>query len=133
MTWNVYRYDINSQKIYQYNVFNHNRFLEEVKAIKTKDKDEFSEKLRIIAMYYFWSKAEHEIVITSFPPYINKDEVSRIIRIASENDVYRYNRYTMHVNLDRGEKIDIYNQLQMNWEHFVDYVWNSKGKRRNTK
>ena len=133
MTWNVYRYDINSQKIYQYNVFNHGRFLEEVKDIKTKDKDEFSEKLRIIAMYYFCSKAEHEIVITSFPPYINKDEVSRIIRIASENDVYRYNRYTMHVNLDRGEKIDIYNQLQMNWEHFVDYVWNSKGKRRNTK
>lgn len=127
MTWNVYRYDINSQRIYQYNVFNHGRFLEEVKAIKTKDKDEFSEKLRMIAMYYFWSKAEHEIVITSFPPYINKDEVSRIV---SESDNYKY---IMHVNLDRGEKIDIYNQLQMNWEHFVDYVWNNRRKRRNTK
>lgn len=127
MTWNVYRYDISGQKIYQYNVFNHGRFTEEVKAIKTKNKNEFSEKLRMIAMYYFWSKAEHEIVITSFPPYINKDDVSRIVSESSNC------KYIMNVNLDRGEKIDIYNQLQMNWEHFVDYVWNSKGKRRNTK
>ena len=130
LTWYVYRYNINKDQIYKYNIFDHGRFSEEVYELINKREmtyEDFSEKLRCSLMYYFWSKAEHEIVITSFPPYINKDEVSRIV---SESDNCKY---IMNVRLDRGEKIDIYNQLQMNWEHFVDYVWNNRRKRRSTK
>jgi len=69
-------------------------------------------------MYYFWCKAEHEIVITSFPPYIDKKEFNRL---SSEEF-----RVCSDVRLRCGEKIDIYEQIRMNWDVFVDYVWNSK-------
>ena len=117
LTWNVYRYDINKHEIYSSNVFDHGRFRDEVLALLKTDisHDDFSEEVRHIAMYYYWSKAEHEVVITSFPPYISKKEADRI---ASED----FNIRT-HVNLERGSKVDIYSQLRLNWDKFIDYVW----------
>ena len=26
-------------------------------------------------------------------------------------------------NLDDAEKIDVYDQVRLNWDYFVDYVW----------
>ena len=118
----VYKYDINNNSIYTYNVFDHYRFEEEVLETLHKDLtyDKFSKRLRSIAVYFFWCKTEHEIVITSFPPYINKKEAKRI----GKEDI----KYRTHVTLDCGKKIDIYSQLQLNWDRFVDYVWNAKNK-----
>lgn len=121
LTWYVYRHNINKDQIYKYNIFDHGRFSEEVyELISKRDMtyEEFSEKLRCSLMYYFWCKAEHEIVITSFPPYIDKKEFDRI---SSEES-----RILSNVRLRCGEKIDIYAQVRMNWDVFVDYVWNSK-------
>ena len=28
-----------------------------------------------------------------------------------------------HVNLSDAEKIDVYEQVRLNWDEFVDYVW----------
>ena len=122
LEWYVYKYDINNNSIYTYNVFDHYRFEEEVLETLHKDLtyDKFSERLRSIAMYFFWCKAEHEIVVTSFPPYINAKEAKRI---SKENVKYR-----THVALDCGIKVDIYSQLQLNWDAFVNYVWNAKNK-----
>lgn len=33
------------------------------------------------------------------------------------------------INLDVGEKVDYYDQLHLNWEQFVKYVWSFKRKR----
>jgi hypothetical protein len=50
-------------------------------------------------MYYFWSKAEWEIIISSWP------------------------------NRDNDElKIDVFDQVMLNWEAFVDYCWSNKKK-----
>lgn len=121
LTWYVYRHNINKNQIYKYNIFDHGRFSEEVYELLNKHEmtyEEFSEKLRCSLMYYFWCKAEHEIVITSFPPYIDKKEFNRL---SSEEF-----RVCSDVRLRCGEKIDIYEQIRMNWDVFVDYVWNSK-------
>lgn len=120
LTWNVYRYDINKHEIYSFNVFDHGRFKDEILALLNTNisYDEFSEKVKHIAMYYYWCKSEHEIVITSFPPYISRKEADRI---ANEN----FNIRT-HVNLERGSKVDIYDQLKMNWDKFIDYIWFAK-------
>ena len=117
LSWFVFRYDINTNCIEQYNVFSHRKFTEEVmQALQQQHEyDVFSEKMKSIAMYYFWCKCEYEIVITSFPPYINTNEIDRIIK-------YK-NRKRFDVSLDCAEKIDIFQQLMMNWKQFVSYVW----------
>lgn len=106
MKWNVYRYDFNLDEIYIFNIFEHGSFKKEVnKVLRNIDsKEEFEEKLRMEAMYYFWSKAEHEILIYPlFGRFRDKGKDAR--------------------------KIDIYNQLNLNWNKFVDYVWSFKNKK----
>lgn len=48
--------------------------------------------------YYFWSKCEWEIIIC---PWVGKAD-----------DI----------------KIDVYDQLMLNWDKFVDYVWSEVHK-----
>lgn len=63
---------------------------------KYKTKEEFAKKLDSIMRYYFWNRCEHEVIIA---PWVgNAKEM----------------------------KIDVYDQLHMNWDKFVDYVWNFK-------
>ena len=130
LEWNVFREDINKGKIIIYNIFQHGRFSEEVnKLLKTKlTKEEFTKQLRRELQYYFWGKAEHEVVITSWPPNIDKNELDRL---NAEYERYHtdYGRYPYVINVcpDVGEKIDIYDQVYgLNWNIFVDYVWSHK-------
>ena len=65
LEWNVFYYDINRNKITTYNIFKHSGFNKYVeKALETsKIKEEFAETLKRELRYYFWSKAEWELVI----------------------------------------------------------------------
>ena len=96
LVWNVYRYSFNSDKVEAVNIFDHWKFSEDVltdlrKRIK---KEEFAERLRRNLMYYFWSKCEHEIIVSSWP-YTDK----------------------------AAAKIDIYQQVMLNFNIFLEYVW----------
>lgn len=93
MEWNVYY--SNNGKIDTFNVFDHWRFLEEIEDLKQKldSKEEFSEEVRHSAMYYFWSKCEYEILLNDW------------------------------INPKEEKKIDVYEQLKLNWDRFIDYVW----------
>ena len=119
MTWNVYRHDINSRKIEIFNIFEHYSFNEDVNKILKKKitYNELSDKLKSSVMYFFWCKYEHEVVVTTFPPYIDKKEMNVVI------NEYDKHPYRMNVNLETGIKIDIHDQLMLNWNRFVDYVW----------
>ena len=119
LEWNVYRYNINRNTIDVFNVFTHWSFAKDVDDIMNRNLsyDEFSKELNSVAMYYFWCKFEHEIVVTSFPPYINKKEISRI---ANECDMHPYRT---NVNLDNGMKVDVYEQLKLNWDRFASYIY----------
>ena len=99
--WYVYYHDSNAQKIIKWNVFNHGSFKNEVnKILKEKlSKEVFSEKLRREAMYYFWSKCEYEIILS---PWTGRAD---------------------------NIKMDIYDQIMMNWDKFVDYVWSFKSEK----
>lgn len=98
--WNVYYYNLNKRKIEIHNVFNHWRFIEySAKAIKKykDDKKSLEEQIRRELMYYYWSKYEWEVIVSPFSE--NKD----------------------------GEiKIDVYNQVMMNWDKFFEYFWEHK-------
>ena len=62
------------------------------------DIDNFATQLKKDLMYYFWSKCEWEIILTSWPPNNNFND----------------------------KKIDVFDQINLNWERFVEYIWANK-------
>ncbi len=100
LKWYVYYHNVNSQVIKTYNIFNHCGFVQDIEKYfkKYKNKEEFAKKLKSSLMYYFWSKAEWEVLIYPWCGGRNTKEI----------------------------KIDVYDQVMNNWDIFVDYVWNSK-------
>lgn len=120
LEWNVYRDNFMNECIEVFNVFDHFSFYQDCCKIKKKftNINDFSEQIRKSLMYYFWSKAEHEIVITTWPPRVNKQEVERL-----RNEVVNVRTY---VNLTTGVKIDIFKQIELNWDKFINYLWNNR-------
>ena len=103
MEWNVYTYNFNARRVEAYNVFNHSGFLDDCKKALKKygeDKEQFIEQVRRSLMYYYWSKCEWEIVISDFPPHPDFPD----------------------------EKVDIYDQIRLNWNVFVDYLWEHRAE-----
>ena len=99
LQWNVIIGDFNHKEIETYNIFDHYYFKEDCdKAWKkyATDFKSFSKEVRSSMMYYFWSKCEWEVVVSHWPQ--------------SE----RFN----------DKKIDVYEQVMMNWNVFIVYLWN---------
>lgn len=105
MKWYVFRYNVNARTIENFNVFDHGSFKRDVDQLRRRRRtityEYFSEELRKFAQYYFWSRCEYEVVIQGWPP--------------------------SHSDVDR--KVDIFEQLQLNWDTFVKYVYNYDGKK----
>lgn len=99
--WNVYVDDFNGKKIKIYNVLNHGGFLKDVQnAIKKfkNDKEAFEKEVKSSLMYYYWSKCEWEIILSSWPE--RKDF--------------------------KEEKIDVYDQVMLHWDVFINYLWDNQ-------
>lgn len=98
LSWYVYRQDDNSGKIEPWNIFEHGRFRQDIiELLKRLDENtvraDFAKDVKSNLMYYFWSKAEYEIILKN---WIGKDcEV----------------------------KIDVYDQVMLNFDKFIDYLW----------
>ena len=91
-------HDFNANKIVPFNVFDHWSFLDDCKKNakkNAKDYDAFCEQLRKDSMYWFWSKCEWEIIVG---PWVRKSD-------------------------DCSIKIDVFEQLQLNWDVFCQYTW----------
>ena len=99
--WYVYYHDSNAQKIIKWNVFNHGSFKNEVDKILQENlsRDEFADSLKKYLMYYMWSKCEYEIILS---PWTGRAD-----------DI----------------KIDVYDQIMMNFDRFVDYCWSFKSEK----
>ena len=102
LEWNVFRYDCNSRRIKVYNIFNHGSFIEDLKKHRKEcqTRDAIAELLDRFLRYYFWSKSEMEIAVGPMDGF--DDECSL--------------------------KVDVYQQVKINWEVFVDYVWSAMQK-----
>lgn len=98
MKWFVYRENINRKQIERFNIFDHGGFaIDFCKAVKIfEDKESFAEEIRHSLMYYFWCKSEYEVTIYPWPARSAED---------------------FHI------KVDIFEQVNMNWQAFIDYVW----------
>ena len=141
LEWNVFYYDINRNKITTYNIFNHRRFSKYIEETfeKCKTKEEFAESLRIELMYYFWSKAEWELVIELTKdnhifliPWCgcrNPEEVKIDVTNDTSFDWDGFAKKNIERQIYKNEaKIDVYDQIEYVWDNFLEYVWNSKKK-----
>ena len=129
MVWNVFITDMNSRKVEIHNVFNHSSFLKSVnKLLDAKlPKEEFTEQLRREVCYYYWCKVEWEITVSHYPSYIGKDEMDKLL---DEREQYyrKYNKYpySNDVDLVGAKRVDVHDQILLNWNAFVDYVWSQQ-------
>ena len=98
--WNVYICNMSSGKIEVYNIFNHGTFnVYYRKALETSaTKEEFAEQIKNELRYYFWSKCEWEIEIVDWLGHQKS-----------------------------GLKTDVFKQIVLNFDVFVDYAWRFKG------
>lgn len=98
--WNVLYENFNKKKIESYNIFQNTAFTKDcLKACKkyTNDREKFLEEVKRSLMYYFWAKCEWEIIVTGWP---QREGVEA--------------------------KIDVYDQVRMNWDRFADYIWENR-------
>ena len=99
LEWNVYMEDFNNRRIKTHNVFSHGGFLADLKKAARKyrdrEREQFEAELSQSLMYWYWCKCEWEIILSDWPP--------------SE----QFNK----------KKVDVYDQVVMNWPVFCDYVW----------
>jgi len=126
LVWNVYDYHFSVPELRIFNVFNHESFLDSVEKLLAKDmpKEEFPELLRRQALYYYWSKTEWECIITDTNPQICRNELCRLLSECYEQ-LPKSKPTPRHfcINLVNSYKLDIYSQIMLNWDEFVDYVW----------
>lgn len=129
MNWYVYREIFNRQLIEKYNIFDHCGFRKDVKdaAKVAQTKEAFAELVQYSLRYYFWCKSEYETVITSWPPYISREELNRINTEYAEYES-KWGHYPYYINISPviGEKVDIYSQVMLNWDAFIDYLWRTQ-------
>lgn len=95
-TYNVWIWNFNHDELESYDVVP--RFVDSIKRyIKPKDrpktKEDLADVLMADARYMFWSKCEYEMIIHGWPE--------------QKND----------------KKVDVFQQLQLNWLLFVDFFW----------
>lgn len=112
LEWNVW-YGPWNRQVCKRNVFDHGGVMEDLrkayrKCKRAKETDEakaeFVKEVRRTLMYHYWSKCEWEIVISHWPSHIE--------------DTDRFNRLSI--------KIDIWDQIEANWDHFIDYLWEKR-------
>lgn len=99
LCWNVYYENWNAREIQIRNIFDHYSFVKDCAKDLRKlkdDKEAAEERIRRNLLYYFWSKCEHEVLITAWVNPRNED-------------------------IDR--KVDIYEQVYINWHVFFEYLW----------
>lgn len=127
----VYVENHNKRKIEKYNVLN-DTIIEEIlnRTKDLKDKKSFSEEVDRIIMYYYWSRSEWETILADWPPRIDTSELSNLnAEMERHQKIFGKKPYSLTVNLVTAEKIDVYDQITMNWNLFIDYLWeNLKGK-----
>lgn len=102
IVWKAFYHSWNRKTIEPFNIFRHSRFREEVRdaAKRCKTKEEFAKKLRSALMYYYWCKCEWEVLIA---PWVDNNSTKEI-------------------------KVDVYQQVMLNWDAFLNYVWDNRTK-----
>ena len=137
MEWYVFnKLNGPQENVGKFNIFNCVSFRERVQDILKKEKNykKFKDELHTAVVCSFWCKYEYEIVLTPFPTTISLEEFNSLKKEYQETK-NTYNREPKYLYTSpRGyKKIDIYNQLMLNWDVFAQYVWSFRKEVKNGK
>lgn len=94
-SWNVLVWDVNHDCLKYHDVVPgfKDYIMSVAKSKRPKTRDELSSVLDSEAAYHYWSRCEWEILVQGWP------------------------------KSDAEKKIDVYQQLKMNWDAFIDGFW----------
>ena len=105
--WKVYKENFNQKCIEECNIFDHNEFWDMCQIIWfnvhdhssdfNTQREEFKTRIGYELQYYFWSKSQWEIKLTTI-----------------------FTDATDFKNM----KVDAYSQIMMNYDRFIEYLWN---------
>ena len=139
MIWNVYHYNINSNKIETYNLFKNGTFMSYIRKANKKynNKEEFAKQLKRELQYYFWSRSEYEVIIEITEdnriilyPWVGCKAPEKCRMDVTNDTGFDWGGFTKkHINLQGYKikaKIDVYDQVMYDWEKFLDYVWENR-------
>ena len=136
--WNVIIGNFNSNDFKLFNILGKDGYLLNDIKVKVKRKiidpedfNSFAKEVQSSLMYQYWSRTEYEIILTSWPTFMSienfektKAEYEAAKKIHEENGWK--GPYHIHPYLDTEEKIDVYEQVMMNWIPFINYLWNNR-------
>ena len=98
--WNVWIWNVNNDILEQYDVVP--MLLRELKSLRKEDfpmnKRSMDKELTTWAQYYFWARGEYEMIVQG-----------------------------LHKK-DNEEKVDVYDQLMLNWDTFSEAFWKNVWK-----
>jgi hypothetical protein len=131
LVWKVWRYDINANKIEEYNILKYKESL--IKKLKKQcvNIEDFSEKLHGQMRYYYWARSEHELIIefndnrVLLSPWCGRND-AKCVEVFSDSSFDWLGFAEHHISkqvYSTRAKIDIYDQLAWKWDEFVDYCW----------
>ena len=128
-SWNVFVENVNKRTIVTFDIFSHIAFTRKVLSSlrSTENKEEFAQELKRILRYFYWAKAEWEVIITSWPAYVDVEEFEKVGKELEErkkNSPFELKRLTITPSI--GKKVDIYEQIMLNFHVFLNYLWNFK-------
>lgn len=101
LCWNVIDSDLSVRNLFDYNwCFNKSLYKVKKKYGASRGKncqiDKFCEEVKSTLMYYFWSRSEYEIILSGW--------------------IKKVDEY----------KLDVYTQVVLNWDRFIEYLWNNR-------
>ena len=133
-------FDCNKQLIENYDILCHRK--EDIKKFKKKcaTRAEFAEKLRKEFMWRFWSKAEHELIISKtedgrilLSPWCGcRDKEKATIDVTDDYSQLDWGAFAdYHINkqiFKDKAKIDVYDQIMFGdrFEKLVDVLWTTR-------
>ena len=130
LEWFVFEEDSNAKEIVPLNVFEGSiSFIYGLLEAKKKYKDnylKFAEEVRSCLSYSYWGKCEWETIITGWPTFVNGEEIDRLSEEKQKHQNEHGYFYGTYVNLKTAYKMDVYTQVMMNWDRFIEYVWANK-------
>ena len=125
LSWKVLMEDFNKREIIEYDIFKSGHWERTASMLKhdIPDRKKWEEAFRIKLMSQFWARSEYEVIVTSWPPYIKTEEMDKLQKEVEDREkTWGIKPIKVNVNPTVARKIDIYEQLRMNWDNFIDYV-----------
>lgn len=128
LVWNIFVEENN--KILVRNLFEYCwPFLQDLLQIKKKyggDFTKFADNVRRRLQHEYWSRCQHEVIITSWPPYIDEKELTKLNKSKEESISKGFNFYRESLDLTCEYKMDVYTQIMLNWDRFIEYLFKNQ-------